>query len=158
MNVFNIEYDTFCTGSRQDTETILRNDETDIPDNGDPELNELVESRDESDSHQTMRTRTEINNDTTDASVNVLYERHASGQQDQESSRHIGIILSATISPGTTSSGRRIPKSKSLPQGLGSAASSEKYLPRTTHSFHEDVQVSKIVYVKSRYIRVKGKK
>ena len=93
-----------------------------------PGLNELGESNDGSD---VLQRRTANNNVSSDESVSVLYERHASSQHDRDSSSRTGI----------SSSVKRIPRSSSLPQARGSAGRPDRNLPRNTYSFNEDLQV-----------------
>lgn len=115
-----------------DTETILRNEESNmIVDAHHPGLNELGESNDGSD---VLQRRTANNNVSSDESVSVLYERHASSQHDRDSSSRTGI----------SSSVKRIPRSSSLPQARGSAGRPDRNLPRNTYSFNEDMQLNRL--------------
>lgn len=127
--------------ARHGMETILSNEEINIIDNGNPELNEHMESHDVSESYQVVRTRIGTNYDATDSPTDVLYGRYdASGQQNQQCSSH-----KATISSGSTSSDKRFPKSRSLPQELGSTARFERHLPRNTYSYDEDLQLNRLL-------------
>ena len=118
------------SGFRQDTETILRNSDADFIDTEQPELNADAD-RDGSESYQTARTLPDIDNDSIDDPASVSYDRVASWQLHRPNSSRIEDTISE----------RRLPKSRSLPQGLGGTEQPERCVPRNTYSFHEDLQV-----------------